>query len=66
MRDTQREADTQGEGEAGLPADSPMQSLIPGLGESHPESKADTQPLSHPDRHPRVKISLAKHKNYKL
>ena len=38
MRDTQREADTQAEGEAGSGA--------PG---SRPEPKADAQPLCHPD-----------------
>ena len=38
MRDTQREAETLAEGEAG--------SRTPG---SCPEPKADTQPLSHPD-----------------
>ena len=39
MRDTERQR--QAEGEAG----SPMWDLIPG---SHPELKADAQPLSHP------------------
>ena len=46
MRDTQREAETQAEGEGGSPKE-PDWNLIPGLG-SCPEPKADTQPLSHP------------------
>ena len=47
MRDTEREAETQAEGEAGLPkgARCGTQSQIPG---SCPEPKADAQLLSHP------------------
>ena len=41
MRDTQREAETQAEGEA----DAGFDPRTPGSG---PEQKADTQPLSHP------------------
>ena len=47
MRDTQRQADTQAEGEAGS-----LQGLDVGLDPrtpgSRPEPKADAQPLSHP------------------
>ena len=47
MRDTQREAETQAEGEAGS-----MQGARCGtrfqIPESPPEPKADAQPLSHP------------------
>ena len=47
MRDTEREADTQAEGEAGFPrgAQCGIRSRDPGL---CPELKADAQPLSHP------------------
>ena len=47
MRNTQREAETQAEGGAG----SLMQDLIPKPG-SHPEPKADAQPLSMVSRRP--------------
>ena len=48
MRDTEREArDTSGE-RSRLPARSPMWDSIPGPPGSHPEPKADAQPLSHP------------------
>ena len=43
MRDPQREAETQAEGEAG----DPMRNLIPGPG-PNPEPKTDAQPPSHP------------------
>ena len=43
MRDTQREAETQAEGEARKP-DAGLDPRTPGSG---PESKADTHPLSH-------------------
>ena len=47
MRDTEREAETQAEGEAGSmqEPDAGLDSRTPG---SHPEPKADAQPLSHP------------------
>ena len=47
MRGTQREAETQAKGETGSPEGAPHGTLcwIPG---SHPELKADAQPLSHP------------------
>ena len=44
MKDTEREAETQAEGEAGS-----LQGLDPRTLGSHPEPKADAQPLSHPD-----------------
>ena len=47
MRDTEREAETQG-GEKQAPCGEPdvgLDSRTPG---SHPEPKADAQPLSHP------------------
>ena len=52
MRDTQREAETQGEGEAGSVqgAQCGTPSWIPG---SRPELKANAQLLSHP-RHPHL------------
>ena len=46
MRYTERGRDT-GRGRNGLHAGSPMWDLISDSG-SHPEPKADTQPLSHP------------------
>ena len=46
MRDTERGRDTD-RGRSRLLAGSPMRGLIPGSG-SHPEWKADAQPLSHP------------------
>ena len=53
MRDTQREAETQAEGEADSlwGARCGTQSRIPG---SHPEPKAYAQPLSHPGIPPKV------------
>ena len=45
MRDTQREAETQAEGDAGSMQDA---GLDPGTPGSCPEPKADAQPLSHP------------------
>ena len=47
MRNTQREAKTQAEGEAGS-LQKPEVGLDPGTPRSHPELKADAQPLSHP------------------
>ena len=47
MKDTQREAETQAEGEAGSSQGVRMWDSILGPG-SCPEPKADTQPLSHP------------------
>ena len=47
MRDTQREAETQAEEEASSPW-GPNVGLDPRTPGSHPEPKADTQPLSHP------------------
>ena len=47
MRDTQREAETQAEGEAGTLKGSPMWDSIQDP-ESCPELKADAQLLSHP------------------
>ena len=47
MRDTEREADTQAEGEAGS-LQGARWGLDPGTPGSHPEPKADAQPLSHP------------------
>ena len=46
MRDTQREAETQAEEEAGFMLE-PNVGLNPGTPGSHPEPKADAQPLSH-------------------
>ena len=53
MRDTEREAETQAEEEIGSlqGARCGTQSRIPG---SHPEPKADAQPLSHPGVPPYV------------
>ena len=49
MRDTERLAETQTEGEAGpMHAGSPMWDWIPTLQGSCPERKADAQRLSHP------------------
>ena len=48
MRDT--EAETQAEGEAGLCRE-PDAGLDPRILGSHPEPKADAQPLSHPGVH---------------
>ena len=47
MRDTEREAETQAEGEAGSPWE-PEAGLNPRTLGSQPEPKADTQLLSHP------------------
>ena len=47
MRDTQREAETQAEGEAGSLWE-PNVGLDTGTLGSWPELKADAQPLSHP------------------
>ena len=47
MRDTQREAETQAEGEVGFPQGAQCGTPSPNLG-PHPEPKADAQPLSHP------------------
>ena len=48
-RDTQREAETQAEGEAGsLRGGEPDVGLDPRTPGSPPELKADAQPLSHP------------------
>ena len=47
MRDTEREAGTQAEGEAGSPQE-PDAGLDPRTPGSHPEPKADAQPLSLP------------------
>ena len=46
-RHTQREAETQAEGEA-APCGEPDAGLDPRILGSQPELKADTQPLSHP------------------
>ena len=46
MRDTQREAETQGEKQA--PCGEPDAGLDPRTPGSHPEQKAVPQPLSHP------------------
>ena len=47
MRDTEREAETRAEGEAG-PRGEPDVGLDPRTPGSCPEPKADAQPLSHP------------------
>ena len=47
MRDTEREAETQAEGEAGS-CRKPNVGLNPRTPGSRPEPKADAQPLSHP------------------
>ena len=47
MRGTEREAETQAEGEAG-PCGEPDVGLDPRTAGSRPEPKADAQPLSHP------------------
>ena len=47
MRDTQREAETQAEGEAGS-MQGPEAALDPRTPGSRPEPKADAQLLSHP------------------
>ena len=47
MRDPEREAETQAEGEAGS-LQEPDAGLDPRTLGSRPESKADAQPLSHP------------------
>ena len=47
MRDTERGAETQAEGEAGAPWGAQCETPSGDLG-SHPEPKADAQPLSHP------------------
>ena len=46
-RDTERKAETQAEGEAGSSQGARCGTWSPDSG-SHPEPKADTQPLSHP------------------
>ena len=48
MRDTQREAETQAEGEAVSLRGEPDAGFDPGTPGSQPEPKADAQPLSHP------------------
>ena len=49
MRGTEREAETQAEGEAGSPpSKGPDVGLNPGTPGSCPEPKTDVQPLSHP------------------
>ena len=48
MRDAEREAETQAEGEAGSLQESNVE-LEPGTLGSCPEPKAATQPLSYPD-----------------
>ena len=47
MRDTEREAETQAEGEVGSPRE-PDAGLDPGSPGSHPGPKAGAKPLSHP------------------
>ena len=47
MRDSEREAETQAEGEAGSIQGAQV-GLDPGTPGSHPEPKAGTKPLSHP------------------
>ena len=47
MRDTQREAEAQAEGEAGS-LQGARCGLDPGTTGSQPEPKADAQPLNHP------------------
>ena len=47
MRDTEREAETQAEGEA-APCREPDAAFDPRTPGSRPEPKADAQPLSHP------------------
>ena len=47
MRDTEREAETQAEGEAG-PKQGARWELNPRTPGSQPEPKADAQPLTHP------------------
>ena len=47
MRDTEREAETQAEGEAGSCGE-PNVGLNPRTPGSRPEPKANSQPLSHP------------------
>ena len=67
MRDTQREAETQAEGEAGsIPCREPDVGLDPGSPGSCPGPKAGTKPLSHPGipysngfkDHPRVYVLI--------
>ena len=48
MRDTEREAETQAEGEAGS-LQGTSAGLNPRILESRPEQKTDAQPLSYPD-----------------
>ena len=48
MRDTEREAETQAEGEAGSLRGDPNVGLNPGTQGLHPEPKANAQLLSHP------------------
>ena len=48
MRGTQREAETQAEGEAGSLQGASCRTLSPKPQGSHPDLKADTQSLSHP------------------
>ena len=47
MRDTEREAETR-QREKQAPCSEPDEGLDPRTSGSHPELKADTQPLSHP------------------
>ena len=51
MRDTEREAETQAEGE-GAPLGEPDAGLNPGTPGSHPEPKADRHSTGEPPRHP--------------
>ena len=48
MRDTERKAETQAEGEAGSNAGSPMWDSILGL-QDHTRAEGGAKPLSHPD-----------------
>ena len=48
MRHTEREAETQAEGEAGSPTGSLVWDFIPGPRNHDLEPKAGAQPLSHP------------------
>ena len=57
MRDTERASEAQAEGEAGLFFSSDV-GLDPRIQGSHPEPKADAQPLSHPGTHLSVSTLL--------
>ena len=59
MRDTEREAETQGRGKSRLPAGSPMWDWIPEPRNHHSrqtEPKADTHSTAEPSRDPRFKL----------